>query len=351
GVQAVSRNVGFEPELPAPAPAQQTAASLAALQSLATVQPAAAVETPQVQPEPVALVEPQPAPTPEVQQQATQSQISPTSNPAAFFGAAQANLAAASCAEDLRALTRQARVYFPSGGLTGESGGIEQARVIGLIAQECPGVTIRVEGHSDPSGNSVVNQRLSQQRAEAIISRIAAAGIDTTRFIAKGMGDTHPSTVNGPQSRAYYDRRVEFSVVLNNRTASLGSTFLSNQFRASACADELQRAVEQTKVFYAPGSVSVSQQDMNVASRLASMASSCPDARLRVIGQHSDMPGSGENPGTGRLRAVVLMSSLVSAGYDAQQIIIAAPSKSIRFADQPNLSDHRIDFDVIREAR
>lgn len=357
--QVVARNTSIEPSIPSTGqivPQEQSAASIAALQSLADVQPEAATATiqpvaataapvlaPQAQPVERVAPLPQPAPKP-----VAAAQPSPTDNPAAFFGAAQANLAAASCASDLRNLAQQAKIYFPSGGLTGEATGIEQARLIGLIAQDCPGVSIQVEGHSDPSGSPQINQRLSQQRAEAVLSRIAASGIDTTRFIAKGMGSAIPSGLNGPQGSAYYDRRVEFTVIENARTASL-SPAITPSFRISACAADLQRAVDGENVLYAPGSVSVSQQDMSTAMRLATAAAACPDARLRVIGQHSDAPGSGENPGTGRLRAVVMMSSLVNSGIDSGQVIIAAPSRSFRDADRPDLSDSRLDFDVILE--
>ena len=357
--QEVSRSAGFEPAMPSSGQvndADQAAASLAALQSLSSVAPAA--PTPTVQPV-AAAVTPTPAPAPQptvaavqpqpLAQPSTSATLSPTQNPAAFFGAAQANLAAVSCANDLRNLARQAKIYFPAGGLTGEASGIEQARVIGLIAQECPGISIEVQGHSDPSGNPNTNLRLSAQRAEAVISRIAAAGIDTSNFVAKGMGSAVPSGVTGPQGQAYYDRRVEFTIVeAANRTASLSSNFLSNT-RQSACAANLQQAVDRTNVFYAPGSVSVSNEDMNAVMTLAAQAASCPDARLRVIGQHSDVPGSGEGPGTGRLRAVVMMSSLVNAGIEAEQVIIAAPSRSMRLPDRPDLSDRRLDFDVILE--
>ena len=143
------------------------------------------------------------APTPEAPARPASIAVSPPENAAAFFGAAQARLAEAnSCVDDLRALANQARVYFPSGGLTGQADGVGQARLIGLVAQNCPGVTIQVEGHSDPSGDPRVNLRLSQERAEAIISRIAAANIDTSRFVAIGMGDRRPSNETGPESRA-----------------------------------------------------------------------------------------------------------------------------------------------------
>ena len=135
-------------------------------------------------------------------------------NPAAFFRDAQASLQAAnSCKEDLQALTARAHVYFPSGGLTAEEAGLQQARLIGTVMQGCKGVGILVTGHSDPSGDPAVNLRLSQKCAEFVIQLISASGLDTSSFVPQGFGDRRPSNVTGPKSRVYYDRRVEFSVV------------------------------------------------------------------------------------------------------------------------------------------
>lgn len=288
------------------------------------------------------------APTPQAVTPASVA-VSPTENAAAFFGTAQARLAQqSSCVEDLKSLAAQARVYFPSGGLSGAATGIEQARLIGLVAQNCPGVTIQVEGHSDPSGDPRVNMQLSQQRAEAIVARLRAANIDTSRFVAQGFGSQRPSTVTGPESRAFYDRRVEFSIIETTprQVAFTPAAPAATQWRLSACAADLQRAVSETNVFFAPGSITVSPADMEAVYGLANKAAACPQARLRVIGQHSDLPGSGETAATGRLRAVAMMTTLVGNGVNSDEIIIAAPSWSETVAGQ---SASRIDFDVILE--
>jgi len=81
-----------------------------------------------------------------------------------------------------------------------------------------------------------------------------------------------------------------------------------------------------------------------MAMDLASMASSCPNARLRVIGQHTDDLRAGENLGTGRLRAKALMAMLVAQGIDSTQIIIAAPSRAMETDSQ---SGSCLEFDVI----
>lgn len=276
--------------------------------------------------------------------------MSPTGNPGAFFGAAQAKLAQdQSCVEDLRVLASEARIYFPSGGLTAEEVGMSQARLIGLVAQDCPNVEIVVEGHSDPSGDPTANMRLSQKRADEVLRRIAASGIDVTRFRSVGLGSQEPSRVTGTQSPAYYDRRVEFEIREISPRASLSGFSRPVTSATSACAAQLQAAVAQTKLFYSPRSITAPSDGMPAVVDLAAKASACPEARLRVVGQYSDEPGSGETPATARLRAVALMSSLVGAGFAPEQIIIAAHSTPQILAGQPGLSERRVDFDVILE--
>lgn len=267
-----------------------------------------------------------------------------------FFAAAQESLARDSkCVEELSILASQARVYFPSGGLTGSQDGLGQARILGLLAQQCPGVTIRVEGHSDPSGDPVINQRLSLERAEAVVARVAASGVDAQLYEAVGLGDAVPSLVTGPQPSAFYDRRVEFSIVESAQQASfVAPSFETSgtQFQVAACVTQLEAAVQGASIEYAPSGMIVEDADFALASELATIAANCPQARLRLIGQHSDEAFSGEDSATGRLRAAVLMARLVNAGFPAGQLILAAPSDSRPIQ---GFSNSRVDFAVIRE--
>ena len=267
-------------------------------------------------------------------------------DPAAFFANAQANLAAAdNCENDLVALSRDARIYFPSGGLAGADAGLAQARLIGQVLRGCPGFIVQVEGHSDPSGDSQINLRLSQKRAESVVTRLAASGIDTTNFIAKGFGDVQPSGVTGVDSAAFYDRRVEFSIIKSD--AAIGAGVARNSWQQSGCVAELQAHVDQTRLFYGPGSITVPSADMESVYQLAAEAASCDGAMLRVVGHHSDDPGAREGASTGRLRALAIMNTLVATGFAADQIIVGAPSWSRGIPGQPGLPNSRVDFEVV----
>jgi OOP family OmpA-OmpF porin len=75
--------------------------------------------------------------------------------------------------------------------------------------------TLRAEiaGHTDSSGSDAYNQRLSQQRAESVLEFLANQGIDRSRLVARGYGETRPVTDNGTEAGRERNRRVEFQVL------------------------------------------------------------------------------------------------------------------------------------------
>lgn len=140
-------------------------------------------------------------------------------DPTAFFTSATAKLSADDfCGDDLRALASEARIYFPNGGVSPADSGLVQARLLGAVLTDCPGYILEVEGHSDPLGDPQAALEISRQRAEAVVARIAALGIDTSKFVAVGYGDQQPANLRGTEAPAFYDRRVEFTVVAQDQT-------------------------------------------------------------------------------------------------------------------------------------
>ncbi|WP_415921739.1 OmpA family protein [Tateyamaria sp. SN6-1] len=326
-----------------PQPDEIVARQATADTDLSSVAPTTALAQPVAAPLPTPVPEPKPEP---VRQAALAT--APTTTPVFDNSGFKAG-ANAQCIEDLKSMASEARVYFPSGGLTADAAGIEQGKLLGLIAANCPNVQIRVDGHSDPSGDPTANLLLSERRAQEVIKRIGASGLDTSMFFARGVGDRQPSGIVGPQSSAYYDRRVEFSIVEETTRVAVRTTVSPSPWADASCVTDLERAVESTVLFYSPRSVSLRPDDLDAAMRLAQMAVECPHARLRVIGQHAGGVQTGEDVSTGRLRAKALMAMLVGRGIASEQIIIAAPSRPMGVADQAGLPGSRVDFDVILE--
>ncbi len=91
----------------------------------------------------------------------------------------------------------------------------ESASVIRLVARAMesnPNLKLRVEGHTDSSGNAAHNLDLSKRRAEAVKNVLVPQfGVSAERLTTEGIGDAKPLESNDtPKGRAQH-RRVEFA--------------------------------------------------------------------------------------------------------------------------------------------
>ena len=68
---------------------------------------------------------------------------------------------------------------------------------------------IEVVGHTDDVGDDDYNLELSQQRAQAVGSYLANAGVDPSKIIMIGAGETSPITSNATDEGRAENRRVE----------------------------------------------------------------------------------------------------------------------------------------------
>lgn len=74
-------------------------------------------------------------------------------------------------------------------------------------------IKFEVQGHCDNTGSAAVNNKLSQERAEAIVAKLVEMGIDSNRLTAVGKGASMPVADNNTDEGRAKNRRVEFVVV------------------------------------------------------------------------------------------------------------------------------------------
>lgn len=82
------------------------------------------------------------------------------------------------------------------------------AQVLTLLNAQ-PDWKMKIEGHTDSTGTKVGNQKLSQQRAAAVVAWLVKNGIAPARLIAAGLGDTKPIADNTTEEGRARNRRVE----------------------------------------------------------------------------------------------------------------------------------------------
>lgn len=68
---------------------------------------------------------------------------------------------------------------------------------------------IEISGHTDNVGSSKSNQKLSERRAEACRDYVVSKGIDSSRIVTIGYGDTRPVDTNDTAEGRQKNRRIE----------------------------------------------------------------------------------------------------------------------------------------------
>jgi outer membrane protein OmpA-like peptidoglycan-associated protein len=88
----------------------------------------------------------------------------------------------------------------------------ELKKLLNLMNQN-PGVKIEVGGHTDNVGDKKYNQKLSENRAGAVVNYLIKEGIAKDRITFKGYGDAQPATTNDTSEGRALNRRTEFKIV------------------------------------------------------------------------------------------------------------------------------------------
>ena len=83
------------------------------------------------------------------------------------------------------------------------------------IMNDNPKLKIEIGGHTDNVGTRTYNQKLSQDRAEAVVNYLLSKKIAKNRMTFKGYAFDEPIDTNDtPEGRAQ-NRRVEFKILSN----------------------------------------------------------------------------------------------------------------------------------------
>ena len=72
---------------------------------------------------------------------------------------------------------------------------------------------VSIEGHTDNAGNPIDNQKLSEDRANAVANYLGEQGIEKSRLTSKGFGATKPISDNSSESSMAKNRRTEFVIL------------------------------------------------------------------------------------------------------------------------------------------
>jgi outer membrane protein OmpA-like peptidoglycan-associated protein len=81
------------------------------------------------------------------------------------------------------------------------------------ILKEYPNSRFSIEGHTDSDGSDELNQKLSEDRADAVKVYLEANGISSGRLSTKGFGESMPIDTNKTKAGKANNRRTEVKLV------------------------------------------------------------------------------------------------------------------------------------------
>lgn len=123
-----------------------------------------------------------------------------------------ANEAVASCERDLAAVLQRSTIRFATESDEIDAKSAPVLDAVAAAAQSCPG-TLRIEGHTDNTGNAPFNDSLSQRRAASVRQALVARGLPGSRLVAQGYGARVPVADNRTPAGRSRNRRIEIRVV------------------------------------------------------------------------------------------------------------------------------------------
>ena len=96
-----------------------------------------------------------------------------------------------------------------SARLTSDS--LDILKKVARSLKDWPDVKVEVEGYTDSTGTESHNLALSKARAESVRDYLVSQGVESSRLVAKGFGESNPIADNKTAEGRLKNRRVELS--------------------------------------------------------------------------------------------------------------------------------------------
>jgi outer membrane protein OmpA-like peptidoglycan-associated protein len=119
--------------------------------------------------------------------------------------------------QDRLLVTFPGDVLFDTGSATLSTGAQQRLSSFAQTLERYPESNLVVRGHTDSTGTTAGNDRLSQDRAESVRSDLISQGVAGDRITATGMGSQYQVASNASEAGRQQNRRVEIEIIPNQQ--------------------------------------------------------------------------------------------------------------------------------------
>ncbi|EAR50366.1 OmpA domain protein [Oceanicola granulosus HTCC2516] len=117
------------------------------------------------------------------------------------------------CLAKIKAISDTRKITFDPGSADIDGDSQRVVDDIAEVLRQCTDLEIEVAGYTDSQGREEMNQRLSQQRAEAVLAALRLRRVPVGAFRAVGYGEAEPIADNDTAEGREANRRIEFRLI------------------------------------------------------------------------------------------------------------------------------------------
>ena len=105
------------------------------------------------------------------------------------------------------------KLSFEPGSATLDSSAETILEDLSLLLKTCGAIPMEIGGHTDSQGREVMNQQLSQERAQAVLDALRMRLVPVKHYTVKGYGEEQPIADNDTEEGREANRRIEFKLI------------------------------------------------------------------------------------------------------------------------------------------
>lgn len=106
-------------------------------------------------------------------------------------------------------------IFFDVGKATLRSESNSELDRLVKLLKDVPSLKVEISGHTDNTGSATINDQLSQERADAVVTYLKGKGVNAGRLTSKGYGSRQPISSNSTSKGRQENRRTEFEIIEN----------------------------------------------------------------------------------------------------------------------------------------
>lgn len=104
-------------------------------------------------------------------------------------------------------------IFFDVGKASLKKESTRELQDLLMLLRKYPTLVLEISGHTDDTGDEAANQKLSENRAQAVCDYLVVAGISASRLKSVGYGSSSPLADNKSAAGRQKNRRTEFKII------------------------------------------------------------------------------------------------------------------------------------------